>query len=148
MGGWTGLRGAERVAGLGAALCLGSLLFPWYGIELELFKGFSQTGLEAFSFAHAALAVTAGAALILILRCGRGYHPPRPLSEGGLLALAGLWAAVIVAYLAIDRPEEIAGFGHVRLRYGLLVALAGAGALISGGLRLRATPDQPGESLV
>ena len=141
MGGWTGLRAAERIAGLGAILCLGSLLFPWYGIELELFQGFSQTGLEAFSFAHAALGVTAAAALVLIVRCGRGYRPPRPLSEGGLLALAGVWAAVLVAYLAIDKPEQIAGFGQVRLRYGLLVALAGAGALVSGGMRLRATTD-------
>jgi hypothetical protein len=118
-------------------LCLGSLLFPWYGIELELFQGFSQTGFEAFSFAHAALAVTAAAALVLVFRCARGYRPPRPLSEGGLLALAGLWAALIVGYLAVDHPEEIAGFGHVRIRYGLLVALAGAGALLIGGMRLR-----------
>ena len=137
MGGWAGLRGAQRLAGLGAILCLASLLFPWYGIELELFQGFSQTGLESFSFAHAALAVTAAAALMLIFRCARGYRPPRPLSEGGLLAAAGLWAALIVGYLAIDRPEEIAGFGHVRLRYGLVVALAGAGALFVAGMRLR-----------
>ena len=137
MAGRPGVRGAERLAGLGAALCLLSLLFPWYGIELELFQGFSQTGLEAFSFAHAALGVTAAAALLLIVRCARGYRPPRPFSEGGLLAAAGLWAALIVGYLAVDRPDDIAGFGHVRLRYGLLVALAGAAALVVAGIRLR-----------
>jgi hypothetical protein len=140
LGQWRGLRPAERVAALGALACAGSLLLPWYGIELELFNGFSQTGLEAFTFAHAALALTAAAALVLIVRCGAGYLPPRPLSEGGALVVAGVWAALIVAYLAIDRPDEIAGFGHVRLRYGLFVALAGAAAMVSGGLRLRAAP--------
>ena len=140
MGHWGGLRPAERVAALGALACAGSILFPWYGIELELFNGFSQTGLEAFTFAHAALVLTAAAALVLLVRCGAGYVPPRPLSEGGALIAAGVWAGLMVAYLAIDRPEEIAGFGHVRLRYGLFVALAGAVALVAGGLRLRATP--------
>ena len=141
MAGWEGLRPAERVAAAGALLCLGSVLFPWYGIELELFQGFSQTGLEAFSFAHGALMLTAAAALVLIVRCGRGYRPPRPLSEGALLALAGLWAAILVGYLAIDKPDDIAGFGHVRLRYGLLVALAGAGALVSGGMGVRVSGE-------
>jgi hypothetical protein len=140
MGHWEGLRPAERVAALGALACAGSLLFPWYGIELELFQGFSQTGLEAFTWAHAAMLLTAAAALVLIVRCGAGYLPPRPLSEGGALVAAGAWVGLIVAYLAIDRPEEIAGFGHVRLRYGLFVALGGAAALVSGGLRLRAAP--------
>jgi hypothetical protein len=140
VGHWGGLRPAERIAALGALACVGSLLFPWYGIELELFNGFSQTGLEAFTFAHAALVLTAAAAIVLIVRCGAGYLPPRPLSEGGALIAAGVWAGLIVGYLAIDRPEEIAGFGHVRLRYGLFVAVAGAAAMIAGGLRLRAAP--------
>ena len=140
MGHWGGLRPSERIAALGALACAGSLLLPWYGIELELFNGFSQTGLEAFTFAHAALVLTALAALALIVRCGAGYVPPRPLSEGGALIAAGAWAGLIVAYSAIDRPSDIAGFGHVRLRYGVFVALAGAAAMVAGGLRLRALP--------
>jgi hypothetical protein len=141
MGHWAGLRPAERIAALGAVLMIGSLLFPWYGIELELFSGFSQTGLEAFGFGHGALVATAAAALLLIVRCGAGYRPPRPLDEGALLILAAIWGAVVVAYLAIDRPDEIAGFTTVRLRYGLFVALGGAAALLSGGVRLRQAPD-------
>ena len=80
---------AERIAALGAVAVAGSLLFPWYGIELELFGGFSQTGLEAFNFAHAALLLTAAAALGLIWLCARGYELPRPLGEGALLIAAG-----------------------------------------------------------
>jgi len=134
---WARLRPAERVAAAGAAAMAGSLLFPWYGIELELFSGFSQTGIEAFGFAHAALLVVAGASLFLIWRCGGGYEPPRPLSEGGLLVLAAIWGAALVTYLAFDRPDEIAGFETVRLRYGAFVAFGGAAALLSGALRLR-----------
>ena len=106
---WGALRPAERIAALGAALAAGSLLFPWYGIELELFNGFSQTGLEAFNFAHAALLLTAAAALVLIWLCAGGYVPPRPITEGVLLIAAGAWIGILVAFLAIDRPEEIAG---------------------------------------
>ncbi len=131
------LRPAERLAALGALVSAGSVLLPWYGIELELFNGFSQTGLEAFSPAHAALLVSALAALALIWRCAGGYEVPRPLGEGALLVAAGVWIAVIVAYLAIDRPDEIAGFERVRLRYGAFVALGGAAALVMGGARLR-----------
>lgn len=137
MSSWSRLRGAERVAAAGAAAVVGSLLFPWYGIELELFSGFSQTGLEAFGFAHAALVAVAGASLLLIWRCSGGYRLPRPLSEGGLLVAAAVWSGALVAYLAVDRPEEIAGFATVRLRYGAFVAMAGVAAMLSGGLRLR-----------
>jgi hypothetical protein len=134
------VRPAERLAAAGAGAIAASLLLPWYGIELEVFSGFSQTGIEAFSFAHAALLTTAGAALALIARCAAGYRPPRPLGEGGLLALAGIWAALIVAFLAVDRPDEIAGYGTVRLRYGAFVGLGGCVALILGGVRMRRVP--------
>lgn len=145
---WGALRPAERIAALGAALAAGSLLFPWYGIELELFNGFSQTGLEAFNFAHAALLLTAAAALVLIWLCAGGYVPPRPITEGVLLIAAGAWIGILVAFLAIDRPEEIAGFDRVRLRYGAFVALGGAAALALGGVRLRLLRSGGGEKVV
>jgi hypothetical protein len=145
---WEGLRPAARVAALGAMAAGASLLFPWYGIELELFGGFSQTGLEAFNFAHAAILVTAAGSLGLIALCGAGYYPPRPLSEGALLIVAGAWIAVLVAYLALDRPEQIAGFDQVRLRYGLFVALGGAAAIVLGGARLRQAPTGPAPDVV
>jgi len=131
------LRPAERLAAAGALVAAGSLLLPWYGIELELFNGFSQTGLEAFNFGHAAVLLTALAALTLIWLCAEGYALPRPLGEGVLLVAAGVWIALVVTYLAIDRPDEIAGFERVRLRYGAFVALGGAAALVVGGVRLR-----------
>ncbi len=134
------LRPAERLAGLGAVAVAGSLLFPWYGIELELFGGFSQTGLEAFNPAHAALLVAAAAAVAVVWVSAGERRLPRPLDEGALLIVAGAWIAILVSYLAIDRPEEIAGFDRVRLRYGLFLALGGAAAVAVAGLRLRQAP--------
>jgi hypothetical protein len=124
-----------RLAATGALLVLVSMLFPWYGIQFG--PGLSQTGFDSFGLGELALVLTAGAALLLIARCGAGYRPPRPLSEGALLALAGAWAALLIVYLIIDRPDEISGHTHIHLRYGIFVAMGGAVAMIVGGLRLR-----------
>ena len=78
-----------------------------------------------------------GAALYLIARCAGGYELPRPLREGSLLAVAGGWAAILVGYLMLDKPDEISGYTDIHLRYGIFVALGGSLALLLGGLRLR-----------
>jgi protein-S-isoprenylcysteine O-methyltransferase Ste14 len=127
------LGASERIAGIGALVVLASLLLPWYG--LRFLSSLSQTGLDAFGFAQTGLVVTAGAALVLIVRCALGYQLPRPLSEGGLLVAAGVWAAVLIAYAMIDRPDDFAPL-EISLRYGIFVALGGAVAVIVGGLRL------------
>ena len=125
---------AERIAAGGALLVLASMLLPWYG--LRFLSSLSQTGLDAFGFAQAGLALTAGAALTLIVRSGLGYGLPRPLSEGGLLIAAGAWAAVLVGYAMIDRPDDFAPL-EISLRYGIFIALGGALAVVVGGFRLR-----------
>jgi hypothetical protein len=125
---------AERIAAIGALVVLASMLLPWYG--LRFLSSLSQTGLDAFGFAQAGLALTAGAALTLIARSALGYRLPRPLSEGGLLIAAGVWAAVLIGYAMIDRPDDFAPL-EISLRYGIFVALAGAVGVIVGGLRLR-----------
>ena len=124
-----------RLAASGALVVVGSMLFPWYGIQFG--PGLSQTGFDSFGLGQLALLSTVGAAVFLIARCARGWRPPRPLREGTLLAVAGAWAAILVAYLMIDRPNAIAGHTEIHLRYGIFVALGGALALLVGGLRLR-----------
>jgi protein-S-isoprenylcysteine O-methyltransferase Ste14 len=133
------LGAAERIAGIGALVVLASMLLPWYG--LRFLSSLSQTGLDAFGFAQTGLVLTAGAALLLIVRCALGYRLPRPLSEGGLLVAAGVWAAVLIAYAMIDRPDDFAPL-EISLRYGIFVALGGAVAVIVGGLRLRREDGQ------
>jgi hypothetical protein len=119
---------------LGALVVVGSLVLPWYDIA---FSRVSQTGLGAFGFAHAALLTSVGAAIGLIMIIARGYSLPRPFSEGVLLVVAGAWASVLAVYLMLDRPDELAGRIDVGLRPGVFVALAGALAVIVGGLRVR-----------
>ena len=124
-----------RLAAIGALVVLGSMLFPWYGVEFS--SGLSHTGLDSFGLGQLALLLTVGAALYLIVRCAGEYELPRPLREGSLLAAAGGWSAVLVGYLMLDKPEEISGFTGIHLRYGIFVALGGSLALLLGGLRLR-----------
>jgi hypothetical protein len=121
-----------RLAATGALAVAGSMLFPWYGVEFS--SGLSLTGLDSFGMGQLALLFTVAAALYLIARCASGYELPRPLEQGGLLAVAGAWSAILVGYLMLDRPEEIP---ELHLRYGIFVALGGSLAILVGGLRLR-----------
>lgn len=126
----------ERLAVAGAVVVLASLALPWYGIALT--GGLVKTALGAFGWVETALVLTVGAALVLIVACSRGFVPPRPLREGSLLAAAGVWAAVLIVYRMLDRPDlGLAGFGDTGLRYGIFIALLGAALMILGGLRKR-----------
>jgi hypothetical protein len=124
-----------RLAATGALAVAGSMLFPWYGIEFS--SGLSQTGFDSFGLGQLALLLTIGAALYVLVRSATGHELPRPLRQGSLLAVAGAWSAVLVGYLMLDRPNEISGFTHIHLRYGIFVALGGSLAMLIGGLRLR-----------
>jgi hypothetical protein len=126
----------ERLAVAGAAIVIASLFLPWYGVTLA--GGLVKTAIGTFGLIEAALLLTVGSSVLLILRCASGYKLPRPLHEGTLLALAGAWSALLIGYRVIDRPDfEIAGAGPVGLRYGIFVALVGAALMVVGGLRKR-----------
>ena len=122
---------------LGGLVVVASLLLPWYGVAIAEDR-VSQTALSGFGFGHAALVVTVGAAVGLIVALTGGYVLPRPFSEGVLLIVAGIWAAALAVYLMFDRPEELAGDANVGVRMGPFVALAGALAVVVAGARLRA----------
>jgi hypothetical protein len=132
-----GLGGNERIAFLGAATIVGSMLLPWFRAPVA--SDLVQTGFGAFSFAEGALILVAAATTFLALECGGGYVPPRPLREWGLFVTAGVWAALIVLYRMIDRPNfDLAGIDDsYELHYGIFVALGGAIIIIMAGLRLR-----------
>ncbi len=130
-------RGPERVAALGAAAIGLSMLFPWYGFKLG--SPLSATGLDAFTFAHLALLVTAALAVGLATRW-RDADFPRPLSIGTLMVVAGAWSVVLIGFLIADPPDVLADtatIGGVRIRYGAYVAAGGAAAIVFGGLGLR-----------
>jgi hypothetical protein len=126
----------ERLAALGAVIVVASLFLPWYGVTLA--GGLVKTAVGTFGLIEAALLLTVGSAVLLIVACSRGYSLPRPLNEGALLVAAGAWSALLIAYRMLDRPDfELAGAGRVGLRYGIFIALIGAGLLAAGGLRER-----------
>jgi hypothetical protein len=130
------LQPSERLAGLGALVCAGSTLLPWYRAPVE---ELGKSAWGAFGFALLALLITVGAALVLLMRVGRGRRPPLPLHEGTLLAAAGIWAGLLTVWMIFDRPEfDLAGFEQeYRLGYGAFVSLGGAALLTLAGLRIR-----------
>lgn len=132
------LPSGARLAVIGALVVVASLLLPWYGIA---FTKLSTSGVGSFGFAHLALLVTVASAMLLCARLALGLRLPQPLREAELVAAAGIWATLLVAYLMLDRPDELAGSTRVGLRAGIFVALVGALAITAGGLRLRKEKD-------
>jgi len=132
-----GLGGNERIAVIGAAVMVGSLLLPWY--QSPIANDLVLTGIGAFGWAEAALVVIAGATTFLALEGGGGYVPPRPLREWALFVAAGAWAAVIILYRIIDPPKfTLAGHDQpYELHYAIFVALSGAAVIVAAGLRMR-----------
>ena len=132
-----GLGGNERIAVIGAAVMVGSLLLPWY--QSPIANDLVLTGIGAFGWAEAALILIAAATTFLALLGGGGYVPPRPLREWALFVTAGSWAALIVLYRMADRPRfTLAGHNEpYNLHYAIFVALAGAAIIVAAGLRMR-----------
>lgn len=133
-----GMGPSERLASIGALAVFLSMLLPWYRSPIE--SNLVQTGAGAFNFALGALLATMAAVLYLAVEVGDGYRPPRPLSIGTLLFLAGAWGSAIVVFELFDRPQF--HFGGVNddyeIAYGTFVALAGTAAVTVAGLRRRA----------
>jgi hypothetical protein len=132
-----GLTGNERIAVIGCAVMVGSLILPWY--QSPISNDLVFTGIGAFGWAEGALVLTAAATTLLALQCGGGYVPPRPLREWALFVLAGCWSAVIVLYRMLDRPKFTLG-GHDQpydLHYAIFIALGGAVLIVVAGLRMR-----------
>jgi hypothetical protein len=132
-----GLGSNERVAVIGCAVMVGSLLLPWY--ESPISNDLVLTGIGAFGWPEAALVLTAAATTFLALQGGGGYVPPRPLREWALFVAAGSWAAIIILYRIADPPRfTLAGHDEAyNLHYAIVVALAGAALIIIAGLRMR-----------
>jgi hypothetical protein len=127
----------ERLAGTGALVVIASLLLPWYGAPIA--SDLVKTGFGNFNFATAAMLLTVGAALYLIVEVGDGYRPPRPFTVGTLLIAAGVWTGLLILYQMVDRPNfDFAGVNDdYNVRYGTFVALGGSAAIILAGTRRR-----------
>jgi hypothetical protein len=135
------LRADERLALIGVLITIGSLVLPWFGVPLRGEGDLVQTGFGGFGWAEGALMLTAVATLLLLVRVGDGWIPPRPLRIWGLLVTAGAWSIVILGFRMIDRPsfdlDIIDVHQRYGVRYGIFVALGGAVLVLLAGLRRR-----------
>lgn len=135
------LRADERLALIGVLIVVGSLVLPWFGVPLRGEGDLVQTGFGGFGWAEAALLLAAVATLLLLVRVGDGWVPPRPLRIWGLLVTAGAWSAVVIVVRMIDRPsfdlDIIDVHQRYGLRYGIFVGLGGAALVLVAGLRRR-----------
>lgn len=140
-----GLNAEQRLALIGVAALIASLFLPWWRSPTN--DNLVLTGWGDFGPIEAALLLTAGAILFLLLQVAGGYVPPRPLREWGLLIAGGTGAALIVAYRMFDRPEFTLGGADepYELHYGIIVALGGAALIFAAGLRRRSDEPPPPE---
>jgi hypothetical protein len=133
----------QRLAG-GAALALAASIFlPWWRDPVF---GISYIGLRRITFVELALLLIAAAVLVLLLGRAERKAFHLPLSDGTLIAAAGVWSAFLVVFRILDPPTRSIG-GTTRdygLRWGALVALASAIALALAGIRER-RKRHPGE---
>ena len=125
----------ERLIVAGAIVVAAGLLLPWYGIPFS--RGLSVTAIDRFGFAHVALLLTVAAAVFVAAGVAAGRPAPVPFQPWALVAAAGVWAALLVGFLMVARPEELAGSTDVGLRLGPFVSLGGCLAIVAGGLRMR-----------
>lgn len=125
----------DRLALIGIGVVAVSLLLPWHGV---MTGDYVKTPASAIGFTEVAIVLTLAAAAYLLFRATRDRPLPAPLHIGTMLALAGAWTAVLIAYRIFDRPDftEFPG-ERVALRYGIFIAFAGAALIVVGGLRRR-----------
>jgi hypothetical protein len=132
---------------LAAAACivfLVSLFLPWYG------KSFVPTGTTtfvktnisafgAFTWVEAALLLVDAGVLALLYLRSTDHRVELPAGDGTMIALAGGWMIVLLIVRVFDKPSATGGAAAtVGLQWGLLLAMAAAGAILAAGVATRA----------
>jgi hypothetical protein len=133
----------QRLAALAALALAGSLFLPWWRDPVF---GVSYVGVRRLTFLEVALLLIALAVLVLLFRRAEGKVFHLPLSDGTLLAAAGMWASFLVVFRIIDGPTRKVGTmtRDYELRWGALIALGAAVTLAVAGVRER-RKRHPGE---
>jgi hypothetical protein len=126
----------QRLAAI-AAFALGASIFlPWW--RDPVFE-VSYVGARRLTFLEVAFVLIAVGVLVLLFRRAEGRRFHLPLSDGTLIAAAGAWASLLVVFRMIDGPTRTVGTitRDYELRWGALIALAGAVLLAVAGVRER-----------
>ena len=152
---WAVLDRGQRLA-VGASLALlVSMALPWYStsfvdrqvvdgrLQSDLVSG-TKSALFVFSWVEASVLLICLAVLAMLFARGerRPFHLPG--GDGVVLALAGAWASLLIAWRFFDKPG-LGDVGAVGVAWGIFVALGCAIALTTAGLRVRAAgwPEPP-----
>lgn len=133
----------QRLAGAAAVALAASIFLPWWR---DPYLNISLIGFRRLSFLELAILLVAGAVLVLLLGRAERKAFHLPLSDGTLIAVAGIWSAFLVVFRILDPPTRTIG-GTTRdygLRWGALLALASAVVLALAGIRER-RKRHPGE---
>ncbi len=139
----------QRLAAAAALGLFASMFLPWYKTVYIAGPGnrprvayINLSAFEAFSFAEAAVLLVAAAVLALLFARAerRAFHLPG--GDGTIIAVAGLWAAVLIFYRLLDKStlkvnDTVAASEGVQ--WGIFVALLLALALAWAGGRVRAS---------
>lgn len=137
------LEDGRRLAAAACIVLLVSLFLPWYekSVLPEGAKAFVTTSLSAFSaftWIEAALLLVDAAVLTLLWMRRTGRRVELPAGDGTMIAIAGGWMVVLLIVRVFDKPTVTGTGATVGLQWGLLIAMAAAGALLAAGLTMRA----------
>lgn len=135
----------RKLAAVGSIVFLVSLFFPWYekSVVPEGAKTFVTTSLSAFgafTWVEAALLLVDAAVLTLLYLRSTNRRVELPAGDGTMIAIAGGWMVALLLVRVFDKPS-LSGEGaaaSVGLQWGLLIAMASAGAILAAGLATRA----------
>jgi hypothetical protein len=122
----------QRLAGIAALGILASLFLPWWRDPLT---GLSYWAVNRFTFIELALMLVAGSVLAGLYGRAEGHGFHLPLSDGTLVASAGIWSCVLVIARIADPPSR--GGVDYGLRWGFVVTLASGVLLAYAGVRAR-----------
>ncbi|MDO9353405.1 MAG: hypothetical protein Q7T55_06905 [Solirubrobacteraceae bacterium] len=135
----------RKLAGFAAIVFIVSLFMPWYEKSVlpagsKAFVTTSISAFGAFTWVEAALLLVDAAVIGLLYLRSTDRRVELPGSDGTMVAIAGGWMVFLLIVRVFDRPN-VEGDGvapTVGLQWGLLIAMAAAGAILAAGLATRA----------
>ena len=141
----SGLSRSEVVAMVGGVLLAVGLFLTWYKIDARNAINGHQgpatfTGWEVHTIARWFLLAGAVAPAILAWIIYRGHALSWP--RGEVTAVSAIAALGLIVYLTIiDKPGDTSSLTH--LRYGVFVALLGAGLMLAGSATRASSVERP-----
>lgn len=133
----------RKLAAAGAIVFIVSLFLPWYEksvyvAEIKDFRGENLSAFGAFTWVEAALLLVDVAVLTLLYLRSTNRRVELPAGDGTMIAIAGGWMVALLIVRVFDRPSVSGEGATVGLQWGLLIAMACAGAILAAGLATRA----------